>query len=128
MLAAPGNPICEGWHTPLCPGSDGRELAGGELRIKNSHGGGVRRHQHPAGPRLKTRSGASRTAGAVVAAASSSVLLLGSTAHAANGPDTWEGNTSNLWSVGANRNPSTNAPPISGDSLVFGTAGTSGST
>ena len=63
----------------------------------------------------------------VVAAAAVAVALPGAAARAANGPDTWVGNTSALWSDGTNWS-GTNTPPITGDSLVFGAAGTAGTT
>jgi autotransporter-associated beta strand protein len=44
----------------------------------------------------------------------------------ATGPDTWAGNTSGQWN--ASNWTGTNNPPITGDSLVFGTAGSSGIT
>ena len=66
-----------------------------------------------------------RSAAALGAAA---LLLLGlHPAQAANGPDTWVGNTSALWSLAGNWT-GTNTPPQSGDSLIFGVAGTAGAT
>ena len=53
-------------------------------------------------------------------------LVAASTAFAA-GTDTWAGNTSATWSTAANWTGA-NTPPISGDDLVFGAAGTSGLT
>ena len=60
---------------------------------------------------------------ATTAAAGMLVSIRG--AMAANGADTWVGNTSSSsWS--ASNWSGTNNPPISGDSLVFGAAGSSG--
>ena len=58
------------------------------------------------------------------AAASAALLFAGHSAKAANGADTWVGNTSTDW-AGMNW-MGTNNPPISGDSLVFGADGTAG--
>ena len=58
------------------------------------------------------------------AAASVALFFAGHSAKAANGADTWVGNTSTDW-AGMNW-MGTNNPPISGDSLVFGTDGTAG--
>ena len=56
------------------------------------------------------------------------LALLGRPANAAtNGADTWVGNTSASWGTGGNWTGA-NAPPISGDSLIFGAAGSSGTT
>ncbi len=49
-------------------------------------------------------------------------------AIAANGNDTWLGNTDANWAVAANWSPAVNAPPIGGDWLFFGAAGSSGAT
>ena len=47
-------------------------------------------------------------------------------ASAANGNDTWLGNADANWSTAANWNPAINAPPIAGDFLFFGVAGSKG--
>ena len=52
-------------------------------------------------------------------------MLLSRSALAATGPDTWVGNTDATWQNGANWS-GTNAPPASGDSLVFNADGTAG--
>lgn len=53
---------------------------------------------------------------------------LAQTARAANGNDTWLGNSSVNWSLAANwTSGSANKPPIGGDSLFFGFAGSAGS-
>lgn len=53
--------------------------------------------------------------------------LLASRVHAANGNDTWLGNSSVNWSTAANwASGSVNKPPLAGDSLFFGLAGSSG--
>jgi len=49
-------------------------------------------------------------------------------ALAANGNDTWLGNTDKNWATAANWSPAVNAPPIGGDWLFFGAAGSSGTT
>ncbi len=54
------------------------------------------------------------------------LLLVGRAARAQNGADTWIGNTSANWSD-SNWSGNSN-PPISGDSLIFGAAGTAGTT
>ena len=58
----------------------------------------------------------------VAAASIGTAGLLSQPAHAAT--DTWVGNTSNLWNVPANWS----ALPVTGDSLQFGAAGSSGLT
>lgn len=63
---------------------------------------------------------------AFLALAAAAGLAQSPSARAANGPDTWTGAT-NAWSTGTNWS-GTNTPPISGDSLVFGTAGAGGTT
>jgi fibronectin-binding autotransporter adhesin len=68
----------------------------------------------------------------IIRMAAGSAIAVGSlaglsrSAWAANGADTWQGNTSVNWQD-ANWSPAANNPPISGDSLVFGTAGSKGS-
>ena len=57
-------------------------------------------------------------------AALAASLSLNPAARAANGADTWVGTASALFSTGGWTGA--NNPPISGDSLVFGTAGTAG--
>jgi len=52
--------------------------------------------------------------------------LLAPAAFAANGNDTWLGNTDANWATAANWSPAVNAPPITGDWLFFGPAGSSG--
>ena len=52
------------------------------------------------------------------------ITLLSTDAGAASGADTWVGNTSVNWADG--NWSGTNNPPISGDSLIFGAAGSSG--
>ena len=54
--------------------------------------------------------------------------LLAPVAFAANGNDTWLGNTDANWATGGNWSPAVNAPPIAGDSLFFWAQGSSGST
>jgi fibronectin-binding autotransporter adhesin len=50
-------------------------------------------------------------------------LVAASSAHAAT-TDTWVGNTSTAWATGTNWSPS--AVPLTGDSFIFGAAGSSG--
>ncbi|HXI69178.1 MAG TPA: cadherin-like beta sandwich domain-containing protein [Verrucomicrobiae bacterium] len=52
--------------------------------------------------------------------------LLAQTAGAATGNDTWLGNSDVNWATGGNWSPAVNAPPIGGDSLIFGSAGSAG--
>jgi len=55
------------------------------------------------------------------------IALLAQSVHAANGNDTWLGNTSLNWSTAANwSSTSANKPPIGGDLLFFGSAGSAG--
>lgn len=57
-----------------------------------------------------------------------SIFLFPGIVLAANGPDTWLGQTDGYFSNAANWDPaSTNQPPISGDSWVFGASGAGGS-
>jgi len=66
---------------------------------------------------------------ALSSAAAAAISFSSVHAFAAAGPDTWLGNTTGAaFAVGANWSPATNTPPASGDSLVFGSAGTAGST
>ncbi len=53
-------------------------------------------------------------------------LSLGLAHPASAGTDTWVGNTSVNWADGTNWNPAT--PPASGDALLFGVAGSAGTT
>jgi autotransporter-associated beta strand protein len=62
---------------------------------------------------------------AAVAVAIGGISFTSHQAFGANGTDTWIGNTSASWS-GANWGGANN-PPISGDSLLFGAAGSAGS-
>ncbi|HET6249008.1 MAG TPA: autotransporter-associated beta strand repeat-containing protein [Tepidisphaeraceae bacterium] len=90
--------------------------------IQNSvAGNGVYRHDRL----LSAKKNITKQALALAVAAGVS-LLCARSSQAANGDDTWLGNSSAFWSDGANWNPATNAPPVSGDSLVFGPAGSSG--
>jgi fibronectin-binding autotransporter adhesin len=68
--------------------------------------------------------GASRRLGMLAAALAATGAV--SQALGANGADTWVGNSSALWSTGGWTGA--NNPPISGDSLVFGAAGSAGAT
>src|SRR5438874_1978925 len=72
--------------------------------------------------------GSRRTGGvfvSVVASAAAAALLSPlHSARAANGSDTWLGATDANFSTGSNWSPATNAPPISGDSLIFDTSST----
>src|SRR6185436_12684854 len=52
-------------------------------------------------------------------------LLAGSRLLAANGTNTWTGNSSAFWNNAGNWTGA-NTPPISGDTLSFGAAGPSG--
>jgi autotransporter-associated beta strand protein len=63
---------------------------------------------------------------AAVAMAMSGIGIASRHAYAANGTDTWVGNTSGNW---ADANwAGVNNPPITGDAIEFGAAGTSGTT
>ena len=66
----------------------------------------------------------------ILAAAAAVILGAGQRSlFAANGNDTWVGNTSTAWSLAGNWTAgSVNKPPISGDTLIFGAAGTAGTT
>ena len=52
--------------------------------------------------------------------------LLATPAFAAAGSDTWLGNTDNKLNTAANWSPAVNAPPLAGDWLFFGAAGSAG--
>jgi fibronectin-binding autotransporter adhesin len=64
----------------------------------------------------------------IALAAAGASLLMGWAVDSVHAQDNWQGNTSVNWGDGGNWSPAVNAPPASGDSLIFGAAGSSGTT
>lgn len=77
-------------------------------------------------PRIKARCSSFNICFGI--ALSAIAMLFVPASFAANGNDTWLGNTDTNWGTAANWSPAVNAPPTGGDWLSFGAAGSSGTT